>query len=783
MVAPMAPFPSLLPPPEPAATAPAKTNDLLQLSESLAELNPSLRQFGLSAVRKFATDAEEDSKLAFAKMSPDQIAQINRMSQDEIVKNGLLPSGAMPSFYVNVQKLAAENEVNQKYQQFVLENYWQDLSNPLSTKNIPEILTEAQTKFFEGWGNDSAFGRLSGKNEADKVNRQLSNNAFQSRFAKRQERSDEESGVAGTRILFESLSPELPPNVRSENIVGFLDGEYKRGNTKAADLFIKRSVEPYISRTAVENPALARQYLTFLESVTLPTGASLGEIGFSDFQRLYRNIDQQELQESRAGVQNIQDQKSAIKDFTSLFFNEYSQEFNPENWSNDTKREIYNKILETDYIQIPGKDGQMTYFSLQENRHLQGYAFDVVSDYFNKYRDESIKADPEVLQMLDANFQEGDVDSFMANLELAKESGLLGKYESRYIKKGNDLMAGTTAIRSPSVVTSKSNIRSNFRNYFTNNNSLDEDFKSKLETDIVAQINTTYNQKLRTKLADLRKLEENKGKPLDIMLDEVIPQLETDTIQELQARADKENQAFIQRKEKQQKQAESQKAASSSVTEGGLPSLPGAFGFSKGDDVAHGADVVPLNELQKRGERLAWIQSNFEKVGLMDVSALSPEDQKVYSGWLKIREEELKALDSALGKQRILLAKDLIFKAFPRSNGGMADVPYKPEQLAERTTRYWKVVEMDGLSPEEVIEGKTDEKIPLPLADPLSPIKILTPHFRSTQELDLLVNEGKTSDNGKIEQMLAQLGIDPSNQSQVNQYLMEQRRMLYLRGR
>ena len=101
----------------------------------------------------------------------------------------------------------------------------------------------------------------------------------------------------------------------------------------------------------------------------------------------------------------------------------------------------------------------------------------------------------------------------------------------------------------------------------------------------------------------------------------------------------------------------------------------------------------------------------------------------------------------------------------------------------ERTSRYWKVVEMDGLSPEEIISGKTDEKIPLPLTDPVSSIRILTPHFRDTNELNNLVAIGKTSDNSVIEQMFLSLGIDPQNQAQVDQYLMDQRRLLYLRGR
>lgn len=774
-------FPGLLPPPEPAAPAPPRTNELLQLSESLAELNPSLRQFGLSAVRKFAADAETDSKLAFAQLSPEQIAKVNRMSQDEIVKTGILPSGALPSFYVNVQKLAAENEVNQKYQQFILENYWQELSNPLSTKEIPEVLAEAQTKFFEGWGNESAFGRLSGKNEAERMDRQLANNAFQSRFSKRQERLEEESGIAGSRVLFESLNPELPPEARIGNIVGFLDGEYKRGNTKAADNFIKKSVQPYINRVTAENPDLARQYLTFLERVELPTGATLGEIGFANFQAMYRDVDSRQLTQSRRGVMDLQDKKVAIQDQVSLFFSEYSEAFKPDTWTPETKSDIKKKLLEMDLVAIPQDDGSLGNFSLVEDRHLHGYLSDVISKYYDDYKKDVVQPDQSVIQDLTALYQEGDTEGFMERYRMASSAGLLGNQEARMLKMGQDLQAGTALFRSQAVGSSKSNIRGAFTKYFANNATLDSDFLQTLQAETNAEVNPLFNRKLRQRYAEAKQLEENKNKPLPVLLDEILPALENEVIQDLQNKVESKNKEFITQQDKKKQQEE--KAKGGQTRDGSMPSLPSAFGFSKGDDIAHGESVLPLNYAQKLSDRISFIQANFEKIGLRDTSALSPEDQKVYSGWLKIRKEELEKLDTALGSQRILLAKDLILKAFPSTKGGLADKPYTPEQLMERTSRYWKVVEMDGLSPEEIISGKTDEKIPLPLTDPVSSIRILTPHFRDTNELNNLVAIGKTSDNSVIEQMFLSLGIDPQNQAQVDQYLMDQRRLLYLRGR
>lgn len=781
MVAPQSAFPSLLAPPEPAVPLPPKTNELLQLSDSLAELNPALRQFGLSAVRKFAADAETDSKLAFAQLSPDQIAKVNRMSQDEIVKSGILPSGALPSFYVNVQRLAAENEVSQKYQQFVLENYWQELSNPLSTKQIPEVLAEAQTKFFEGWGSDSAFGRLSGKNEADRANAQLANNAFQSRFAKRQERLEEESGIAGSRVLFDSLNPELPPEARIGNIVGFLDGEYKRGNTKAADNFIKKSIQPYISRVTSENPELARQYVSFLERVQLPTGATLGEVGFANFQAMNREVEQAASTNSRRGVMELQDKKTAIRDQVSLFFSEYAETFKPDSWNPETKTDIKKKLLEMDYVAIPQKDGTLGNFSLVEDRHLHGYLSDVISDYYDNYKKDVVQADQAVIQDLNLLAQEGDADAYQERLRFAQSAGLLGSYEARMVKQGQELQAGTALFRSPSVSSSKANIRGAFTRYFSNNSQFDLDVIQTLQSETNAQINPLFNQRLRQRYAEVKNLEENKNKPLPILLDEILPSIENEVIKELQDSVQTKHKAFVTQQEKLKQQEE--KAKRSQTKDGRMPSLPSAFGFSKGDDVAHGESVLPLNYAQKLSDRISFIQANFEKIGLRDTSALSPEDQKVYSGWLKIRKDELEKLDTALGSQRILLAKDLILKAFPSTKGGLADKPYTPEQLMERTARYWKVVEMDGLSPEEILFGKTDEKIPLPLTDPVSSLRILTPHFRDSSELEKLVTEGKASDNGVLEQMFGVLGIDPQNQAQVDQYLMDQRRLLYLRGR
>jgi len=778
----MSSFPGLLAPPEPAVSSPSKTNELLQLSEALAELNPSLRQSGLSVVRKFATDAEQESKLAYSQMSPEDIGKINRMSQDEIVKNGILPSGALPSFYVNVQKLAAENEVNKKYQQFVLENYWPELSNPVSTKQIPEILGEARAKFFESWGNESAFGRLSGYSEAEKMDRQLANNAFQSRFAARQVKLDEESGIAGSRILFESLSPELPADVRASNIVGFLDGEYKRGNPKAAVNFINKSVQPYINRIANENPAQARQYLTFLEGLELPTGAKLGEVGFGDFQNMQRYVDQQEAEGSRKGVLDLATKKTSIQDLISLYFSEYSREVPPDSWSQATKREIADKIIETDYVPLYGKDGALSHFSLKEDRFIHGFVYDSVSQYFDKYKKDDVKADPQVMSDLSTLNQEGDVEGFLSLLEQAKTTDSLGNYESRFVKMGQDLKAGTAVFRMPSVSQSKANIRGAFRSYFTNDISLDKDYKDSLQSEINAKSTPLFNRTLRESLTEAQKAEENKGKPLDILVDEILPGIENKVIQELQQEANKKNSDFIRRQDKL-KQIETKAQPEPGNGNDKMPGLPSAFGFSKGDDIAHGVGVPPLNYIQKMGDRVSWIQRHFEKVGITDVSALSPEDRKVYSGWLKIRKEEMEKIDVALGTQRSLLAKDLILKAFPRTKGGVADYAYSPDQLAERTARYWKVVELDGLSPEEILKGTTDEKIPLPLKDPMSPIRILTPHFRSTTELNTLFEQGKTSDGGMLEQVFEKLGIDPNNQAEVDQYMMEQRRLLYIRGR
>jgi hypothetical protein len=195
-------------PPQVEWTPPAKTNELMQVSEALADLNPQLKAFGTAYIRNEAVEdvfakklAQEDANL----LSMEQARGINRKSLQEAIKLGYVKPEQTIPYYTELQRVSAQREARSDYKKFVLtasDNrgmplYSDRLQNPLSSEDPYEILDEASSAWLQTYNNSSQIGTSSAKEEIIKINQELAEQNTKIRWENRKTRMEETLSQAG----------------------------------------------------------------------------------------------------------------------------------------------------------------------------------------------------------------------------------------------------------------------------------------------------------------------------------------------------------------------------------------------------------------------------------------------------------------------------------------------------------------------------------------------------------------------------------------------------------
>lgn len=416
-------------------TAPARSNELLQVSEALSELNPQLKAFGTAYIRDEAVEAKLSEKIAQEDaniLGIEKAREIGKKDIKQSIAEGIIKAEQTPQYYTALQKLSAQRVAKSDYNNFILNakdqttgasKYADRLNNPLTTEDPYAILEEASNEWIQTNSNNSQIFNSSAREQILKINENIAEQAVKIRWQARQGKMQELLSQEGQDILFDT---NLRDEDKQAQVQQWLT---KVSNANVPNVFndwAKGSLQPYILRLAKDNPDGARSELQKYENIPTQTGAKLGAGGnFGVFQDLYSRIDDIDERDRAQNETSRAESLSAIQDQA---FNVGYTYLDKVEDPNDLLDPAIQKQMLAEMEEIPLKNGSK--LSLKENPAYVGQARQMLAEQMQKLVRNEYREDPESLGELKIALQKGDIETAEGIVELIDEKRGWGRNAS-----------------------------------------------------------------------------------------------------------------------------------------------------------------------------------------------------------------------------------------------------------------------------------------------------------------------------------------------------------------
>ena len=757
-------------PPQVEWTAPSRSNELLQVSEALSELNPQLKAFGTSLIRDQAVEAKLSEKIAQEDaniLSLEKAREIAKKDVKQGIADGLLKPEQTPQYYTALQKLSAQRVAKSDYNNFILNakdqttgasKYADRLNNPLTTEDPYSILEEASNEWIQTNSNNSQIFNSSAREQILKINESIAEQSVKIRWNARQGKMEELLSQEGQDILFDT---NLRDEDKQAQVQQWLTRVSNANVPNVSKQWAEGSLQPYILRLAKDNPDGARSELQKYENIPTQTGAKLGAGGnFGVFQGLYSRIDAIDEQAEGKNLEGHSEKTIAISQQALNVGYSYLEKVED---PNDLLDPAIQKQMLAEMQSIPLGKGAS--FSIEENPTYSGQARLALADQIEKLVRNEYKEDPESLGELKIALQKGDIDTAEGIVELIDEKRGWGRTATNSrpfamieIQKLRD---GVGLAKNPYVVDSVDKIE---KVVATNITQLDGNKGSEivgqtlLSTASRPAINQKIQDKLRVIIEEERKIDPKKSDSEIIQgnIQKVAVETQTEVFKEAQGKFEKLSNSI-----------EKSKSAEASLREDQINIPEGFVGeLFKEKETYNGQSFESPSVLNNRYRANAKRRLILKDAGLdenspgitqqdrMAIASIKEQDQKIYGQINKIL--PLLAKDIIEGKV------DVPGNAMLMDGGGFGLTPpqlrtikYKDEQLSKKKDQYWDLKIVGGFSPTEIAKGKTDEGLPIPMNISDKPgqnsvdqasgvgerVKVFATHFQSASQMDELIKE------------------------------------------
>ena len=783
-------------PPQVEWTPPAKTNELMQVSEALADLNPQLKAFGTAYIRNEAVEdvfskklAQEDANL----LSMEQARGVNRKSLQEAIKLGYVKPEQTIPYYTELQRVSAQREARSDYKKFVLtasDNrgmplYSDRLQNPLSSEDPYEILDEASSAWLQTYNNSSQIGTSSAKEEIIKINQELAEQNTKIRWENRKTRMEETLSQAGQEIL---LDVNLNDRDKAEAIQGWLKQVSDANVPGAFNKWAEGSLQPYILRLAKVNPDKARLELNAYENIQTQTGAKLGGgANFGIFQGLYAKVDELEDREAKQNEANRTEDLQALSDrivnvvYSSLdkYGGDVDQLLDPQVQA-EMEQELFSKPISV---------GERSYMLDETSYGGQGRL--ALTKQIQEFSRLEYRENPELISNLKIAIQEGDinrVEGIIGAVDANKGWGRTYTSSKPWaLQELNKLKEGSAIVNNPFVKDATQQIQKSLQTYLygqAGGKDTDDALiagQALLQIGSDARITQDIQTAIKSKVEEVRKEDPNKTQG----------QIIQENIQTIASEVQKtlSEESLKKFEQLQNNVKESEKVTQNALAKDEIPTPDGFFAnLFKDREIYQGKSYESVAVLQNRYDKAIKKKLQLNSLGgnLQNLSAL---DNRALEE-LQLQREKLKSEGEKILPR---LATDLIRGGYDgiseRELTGVSRVfvRYDDKTIAKKQDEYFQLKRMLGYSPKELISGTTTEGLPIPL-NPQSPqysaIRNLTPHFESYNQLMEAINDYNASfpESAKAESYLGKLfkTFNIQNEDEEDSYVQQQVYLLKL---
>jgi len=743
-------------PPQVEWTSPSKSNELLQVSEALSDLNPQLKGFGTTFTRYEALQDDLAKKLAETDsqiLSIDNARELNRKGVNELVANGTLKAEQLPAYYTNLQRFTAQRVAKNDFTSFVLNEkdsntgnfkYADRLNDWSSTEDPQVVLQEATRDWISKNPSSSQIYTDSAYAEANKISEKIAESAVQNRWSARKNQMEEVLIQEGQDILTDAeLNNEDPQPKMQEwlNKTKYVPGAFKK--------WAEGSLQPFALRMAMDNPDNARLLLSKYENITTGTGARLGAgANFGTFQGLYAQIDRIERSEENKNIVSREAKLNGINDHINNVLTRYVDQAGGNVSAlldNNVKQNILKEVIGKDVIiPLEGKEA----FRLDENNALTGTARVLLE---KRIEDTLKTGNRENLQLISdfkialKNDPERAEQMYQAITDI-QGWGFGENSQAKGFTALEEMRSGIGMLKSKPIQGAVGKVSA----YLTQ-----MAIVGKTDTIGMTAIEQVANPAtLSQEILDVMRPEIEKAKKENPKLTtaEIINDKIGDVAVKVQEQALKrvnETKFKLENNlEKTQQQIEQSKNA---------PEVPLQKFFDMGDGY-QGRSLPKVSTLESKFNFMVKTGLKMKDAGIsMDSPGLTESDRRAIATHRDYKNNIFKSADTILP----LLAKDIITGSFPQFEGSDTyHIKYGNADLERKQDEYWRLKTIRGFTADEIASGRTADGMPIPAYSPNSPnpigerVRNYATHFESTQELNKMIMEyqsgNKNNNLGRI---------------------------------
>lgn len=743
-------------PPQVEWTPPARTNELMQVSEALADLNPQLKAFGTAYIRNEAVEdvvakrlAQEDANL----LSMEQARSVNRKNLQDAIKEGWIKPEQTPQYYTELQRLSAQREARSDYRNFILNamdergnlKYADRLQNGLNFEDPYQILEEASNDWLNSYNNNSQIGRSSAREEVLRINQEVADQTTKIRWENRKNRMEETFAQSGQDIL---TDVNLNDRDKQQAIQDWLKQISDANVPGAFNKWAEGSLQPYILRLAKVNPDKARTELNAYENIQTQTGAKLGGGGnFGTFQSLYAKIDDLEEREAKQNEGNRAEDLQALSDrVVNVVYGSLDK------YNGDVDQLLDPKVqaeMEQELFSKPITIGERSY-RLDETSY-EGQARLALFKQIQELTRLEYREDPELISSLKIAIQEGNserVEGIIGAIDANKGWGRAYTSSKPWaLQELTKLKEGSAIVNNPFVKDATQQIQKSLQTYLygqAGGKDTDDALiagQALLQIGSDARITQDIQTAIKAKIEEVRK--DNPNKTQGQIIQENIQTIASDVQKSL-------SQEVFKKYEQLQNNVQQSQSIETNIRGGEFPTPDGFIAsIFKETDSYQGQRMESVPVLQNRFNKALKRKLQLVDAGLTEDNPGLPDlMRRSIAEYTEQRKRLSREADNILPR----LAKDIVLGGYTgyatrgdaNFAGSQTFIKYDEATLARKGQEYFQLKGMIGYSPKEVANGKTIEGLPLPL-DPKMPeynrFRNLTTHFKTKQELDGAIQE------------------------------------------
>lgn len=730
-------------PPQVEWTAPSRSNELLQVSEALADLNPQLRGFGTTFTRYEALQEDLQKKLAETDaqiLSIDNAREINRKGVNELIANGTLKAEQTPAYYTNLQRFVAERVAKTDFPSFVLNatnqatgqpKYVDRLNDWNSTEDPNQILQEAIRDWVGQNPNSSQIYTDASYKEANRQSERLAESAVTSRWNGRKAQMEETLSQEGQDILTETELNNEDPQPKMQawlNKTKYVPGAFKK--------WAENSLQPFVLRMAMDNPDGARNLLAKYENIQTETGARLGAgSNFGVFQSTHARIDQIEKSQEKNNELSREAMLQATGDYINNQIIRVVDEAGGNTnvlLDNNVKQKLISSIGKNALIQMSDNKS----FRMDENSALYGTARNMLERSIEATMKTGNNSD---LRMI-ADFKMAIKDNperaeqLFEAIDTTQGWGFGENSRAKASAMLEEMRSGIGLMKSKPIMTAVDKV-------------------SKYISQLAVDKGDPIGPEAITQVANPSILSQE-------IIDELRPEIEkakkeNPKLTDSEIINDKIGDVAVKVQEKALKRVNEQKFKLENnldktenkikQNENAVEVPLGTF-FEMGDGY-QGQSLSKVSTLENKFNYMVKLGLKLKDAGI-DINSpnLTASDKRTLASHEKYRQNIFERADKILP----LLAKDIITGEFPLTDSSKKEktyIKYGVKDLERKQDEYWRLKSMRGFKSEEIASGRTSEGLVIPAFTQNTPnpigerVRNYATHFESLPELDKLIAE------------------------------------------